>query len=220
LVWQIVLKRNGTPTKRTQFPIYENEAEWSPQANTLRTTVTRNLAGIFPEDFAIIKTYQPFNVGLNVLTKKSITRWHPLAMLSYLNNVDKHRFIHVAYMAASLEIRWGVFTQKYFFHGGRIAADVPPGPLRITGLPSIARYVDGVAAPHLMQSFKPNPEDPAELMRILKPDRPHVEMEMDDRVAVEISFSDIEHPMSIDDLTVMLVCVVNAVDQFRPLFTA
>ena len=74
VVWQLVLANGGTPTYRTDLPIY----------TTRRPIVIAG--GISPTTQRLIEAEQPFNAH----------QWEqqsrrPLAMLQYISNVDKHR---------------------------------------------------------------------------------------------------------------------------------
>src|SRR3954451_18997253 len=80
LVWQLVLLRGGSPTRLTQFPIYESRERYQSSSWMLR--------GVSADDRALIERCQPFQQG-----ERAADAY--LAQLAWLNNMDKHRFVHV-----------------------------------------------------------------------------------------------------------------------------
>jgi hypothetical protein len=77
LAWQLVLHNGLEPTDRTAFPVLR-----SSQPGRLEVT-----PGVSAEALALIEEVQPYRWG------EDPTKFHlsPLAVLSRLNNVDKHR---------------------------------------------------------------------------------------------------------------------------------
>ena len=81
LAWQLVLVNGCEPTRRTQFPIYCDEARFSGRGQA-------QIAGMADEDKATIEELQPFR------QRSERERPHELMVLQYLSNVDKHRVVH------------------------------------------------------------------------------------------------------------------------------
>ena len=81
LLRQLVLLRGGSPTTKTQFPIYESRERYESSRWML--------LGISADDRAFIESVQPFQHGERA--SKSY-----LSLLTWLNNVDKHRFVQSA----------------------------------------------------------------------------------------------------------------------------
>src|SRR5919198_5967908 len=87
LLWQLVLLRGGSPTRLSQFPIYERRERYESSQWMLR--------GVSADDRALIEAYQPFQHG------KSAADTY-MARLAWLNNMDKHRFVHIGCARPSL----------------------------------------------------------------------------------------------------------------------
>lgn len=84
LIWQVTLLDGGKPDSRTQFPIVrESKAEFDRVAQ-------RCIPGLTPEHRAVVDYAQPYHAGKNA-------HRHPLAVLSALSNMDKHRLVNPTY---------------------------------------------------------------------------------------------------------------------------
>jgi hypothetical protein len=81
LMWQLVLLRKGTPTRRTQFPIFVRRADYRKQAPTM-------IRGVARRDRGTIERMQPYRDG------RVLKNIHPLAFLGWVSNMDKHRVVH------------------------------------------------------------------------------------------------------------------------------
>ncbi len=84
LMWQLVLLRGGTPSRRTQFPIFVRRASY-------RTRAPAMIEGVHRRDRGALERLQPFYNSRGRLPAGA----HPLAMLARLSNADKHRLVHM-----------------------------------------------------------------------------------------------------------------------------
>ena len=217
-LWQLILRRGGTPRttfgpkgsglRPTQFPIYEDKADFDGKAKA-------DTHGVLPVDFAVIERAQPFKSGPN------LARWHPLALLGHLNNVDKHRYVHPSFaggviqrviqpvpgakgipigrpylVAAAGVIRALRDAPKPRYPGQMIEAPLMDGLL-------VAVCEDGSVVGEDGLSFLGSDDDPTEIARVLRikiaPGR-EPKMEMKPSALLDISFSDRERPVTIRDL--------------------
>lgn len=233
LLWQVIELRGATPKPGlTQFPIYEDEAKFNGKANPRRPSAFTLTEGVLPEDFAFIEAVQPYQDRRhpNLATKREENRpalsdlyaaWHPLAVLAYINNIDKHRFIHTGYAAVAplLPGRMGEPVPT-FINSGRLALYLPVGQgLQAIGL-SMPVCTDGSVLGDDGMNFKTN-DDPTEIARAFRIKvRPGAEpkMEMQPPPALEISFCDRKRPVSIYDLFDIRTAVHQVVDWFGPDF--
>lgn len=191
LVWQLVLLRGGSPTRKTQYPIYER---WEGYRDS-RTVMLR---GVSVDDRALIEAFQPFQLGDRAPNAY-------LALLAWLSNVDKHRFLHIG----------GAFPQRFgipdFFDSTEnpSAGDFPwyARPIRDV------RKILGVSYVPTMTS-----DDRAELMRVRIDAGPDPEMEMQGDPPIEVSLSDPKHALILSDLRSMHAQVDQIVERFRPRF--
>jgi hypothetical protein len=191
LVWQLVLLRGGSPHRTTQFPIYETRERYQSSAHMLR--------GVSADDRALIEHYQPFQQGVRAPDAY-------LSLLKWLNNVDKHRFIHVGCARPRLSA-----ISVSFGAEGEYAGQFPWYPRRfvrdVRKIVSVA-YVSPAAA-----------DDRTELVRyLIETSGPDPQMEMDDDAPIEISLSDLHHTATIRDLFHMGNLVWHIVDEFKPRF--
>lgn len=99
LVYEVSLPIDGKKTL-TQFPVSESRSRYlKPGRNSGPSMRDSNLAGV-PERFRqIVDRLQPFHRAASDRARD------PLAVLSWLDNVDKHRLLHpVATIAGSLTV--------------------------------------------------------------------------------------------------------------------
>lgn len=82
LAWQLVVA-NGNKPGRPLFPITLDPAWFDSKG-------TEHLTGVHPDAIAAIRALQPFDSSFT--GRKSL---HPLWLLSELDNVDKHRLVHI-----------------------------------------------------------------------------------------------------------------------------
>lgn len=206
MLWQLVFARGGTPTDHHQFPIYEERAEFERKAHG--TTKARwETGGVSPRDFAFIQRHQPFKRG------RYRAKWHPLALLAHLNNVDKHRYVHPRFgVAAAMVIQWN----KAF---DSISADTP----RPFFLPRLrderrARRRLEIVSPLYGRGvdFSGSDDDPAEVARMSGKRRPKPRMHMEPGITLDVSFSDRARPVSTDDFFDIWEEVQSIIDHFRP----
>jgi hypothetical protein len=109
LAWQLVKVRGGTPTKRTEFPIFDSESEFKERAR-------KKIAGMATGARTEIKKLQPFNGGER----------NNLWLLHSLNILDKHRVLtlagfHVGHIDVGIEFPTYVLVTKRYA--------MEPGPL-------------------------------------------------------------------------------------------
>lgn len=98
LVWQLVLANGENPGDHNQFPIYTDAARPPGRARLQQlrsvpgaTHIDDMLFRVDPEHAATIKSLQPY-LGVHIHRHHKVA----LASLAYLNNIDKHRFVHPA----------------------------------------------------------------------------------------------------------------------------
>jgi hypothetical protein len=84
LTCELVLKNGGTVTNSTQFPICEQKSRYERGAGS-------KTAGMDPRAADLIETLQPYYAPT--------PSEHPLAVLAYLSNGDKHRTLQLAFWA-------------------------------------------------------------------------------------------------------------------------
>jgi hypothetical protein len=82
LACELVIKNGGTVTDTTQFPIYDRKDRFVKGSG-------RRIAGMSSRAAALIETLQPYY--------GPTPSEHPLAVLAYLSNGDKHRALQVAH---------------------------------------------------------------------------------------------------------------------------
>jgi hypothetical protein len=190
LLWQLVLLRGGTPTSKTQFPIYERGKRYESSVWMLR--------GVSADDRALIERYQPFQEGVRAADTY-------LSHLAWLNNMDKHRFVHVG----CARPRLSPITVSYGDEG-EYAGQFPWYPRFVRDVRKILRvtYVSAATS-----------DDRTELMRVLiETSGPNPEMKMEGDEPVEVSISDANHAVTIPDLAGIRNIVRHIVEDFRSRF--
>lgn len=85
LAYQLVLANEGTPSKKTEFPIL-----WKPPDGKFAAATKSQLDGMSDTARASIERLQPFNEWPE--SPKDTTLW----LIHELNNIDKHRIAHLA----------------------------------------------------------------------------------------------------------------------------
>ena len=190
LLWQLVLLRGGTPTSKTQFPIYESRKRYESSVWMLR--------GISADDRALIEWYQPFQQREHAADTY-------LAKLAWLNNMDKHRFVHVGCARPHLSpIRVSYGDQ------GEFAGYLPWNPGFVKDVRKILRvaYVTPATS-----------NDRTELMRVrIETSGPDPQMKMKGDEPIEVSVSDANHAVTLQELVGIRNLVWNIVNDFRPRF--
>jgi hypothetical protein len=226
LLWQLVIARGGTPTRVTQFPIYEDETDKKGKPNV--RWVEKLTDGVLPEDFTFIEGLQPYKAGLD------LAKWQPLALLGHLNDVDKHRYVHVAFASAAMIPAEGPQAGRIFLDG--FEAEWPKrvtfvgekemlghkvGFMTFSGSALPIMPADGsiVSDGPITRYFASgSDDDPAEVYRVsgARPRHPHTKMKMGPGFLLEVSFSDRERPMTVFDLREVRTAVQQIVDRFAP----
>lgn len=190
LVWQIVLLRGGSPTSKTQYPIYKSWEGYQSSGWMLR--------GVGADDRAVIEATQPFEHGGN-------PEHSYLALLAWLNNVDKHRFVHVGFALPATS----PITVSYG-REGEDAGLFPWNPNPVSGVRKIhyVRYSPFITA-----------DDRTELVRAgIETSDPNPEMKMNPDATVDIALSDPQQALTLRDLHRMRSLVGSIVEAFRPRF--
>jgi hypothetical protein len=85
LAYQLVLANGGTPTGKTDFPIF-----WRPPDGEFAAATNQRLKGMSGSARAAIERLQPFNEWPE--RPKDTKLW----LIHELNNLDKHRIAHLA----------------------------------------------------------------------------------------------------------------------------
>lgn len=80
VAWQLVLINNEIPDRRTEFPIFKDEAPYGSQS-------PQKIRGIAPEHQAIIEGLQPY--------RADDPTGEPLWVLHDLAAIDKHQVLHL-----------------------------------------------------------------------------------------------------------------------------
>jgi hypothetical protein len=191
LLWQLVLLRGGSPTRQTQFPIYESRERYRREAG-------RMIRGVGADDRALIEAAQPYKHGIHAPDSY-------LTMLAWLNNVDKHRYIHVAFARprqTPIKVSYGPQGEDAGFWpwNPRFVQDIG----KITKAPYVPSRAD---------------EDSTELLRVpIEPSGPNPQMKVDAGAAIEISPSDPKHRLTLADLRDTRALVAHVIGDFRPAF--
>ena len=190
-VWQLILLRGGNPTRRTEFPIYESRKRYERNGRTA-------LRGVSTDDRAAIEAIQPFQFG------ESAPQTY-LALLAWLNNVDKHRFLHIGFArprTSGIAVSYGT--------EGEDAGLFPWNPRFVKDVRKIlyVHYIPTITS-----------DDRAELARVgIEPSGPDPQMEMQSNAGFDVALSDPEHALILSDLNRIRDIVVEIVDVFRPRF--
>ncbi len=87
MVWQLVLANDERPSRSNEFPIAVDPGWFDRKAK-------RYLAGVHDDAIAVIRSLQPFRVS-----DEGKRKLDPLWLLNELENVDKHRLVHVLSLA-------------------------------------------------------------------------------------------------------------------------
>jgi hypothetical protein len=198
LVWQLALLGGGTPDKSTQFPIFEDEVEWNSGKRRSQTRALR------PHYVARLKPAQPFHLGENIAL-------HPLAILTHLNNLDKHRAVHVGFV-------WLPDGRPFFWANTPwVGVWKTLKPLRKTTEITFGDDIESVDA--LLMSDMYDPDDRTEVLRIrLKPSGPNPEVKVEPSFPPAITFSDRQRPVLLHELQAVRRFVEAIFEEFEPDF--
>ncbi|KQS57829.1 hypothetical protein ASG36_14655 [Geodermatophilus sp. Leaf369] len=91
LVTVLVLRNGGQPIKDNAFPIYTRRADWKKNVIKRHSLGEGPLANVSQADYDAIEQLQPFND-----TSVADPEDNLLAILSRVNNADKHAMLHTA----------------------------------------------------------------------------------------------------------------------------
>lgn len=107
LAWELVRARGGTPTRDgdVRFPIHKDK----PAGDSWQETP---LPGLRSEDRATVDAAQPYHYGPHW------HRRHLLFLLAHLNNLDKHRSLHIGFKAIAFTIPLGDDPIRIPLHDG------------------------------------------------------------------------------------------------------
>jgi hypothetical protein len=157
LVWQLVILSGNRPTRDNQFPIFQVEKDyWEIPKDHSLSNRDRMLGGVSEEYRAIIDGIQPYTVAADGEDPSA----NFLARLSWLNNVDKHRLVHAAFVAS-----------QPFSEGSFTAVGSPPG---------VGISITTTTGPM---------DDGAEIMRF-KPDQPMLQVHVHGDLRLAIGIGD------------------------------
>lgn len=117
LVWELVRLNEHIPGTHNEFPI-ATDPEWYAKRGTGK------LKGIAGGDRAIIEQAQPYHRG-NAASE------HPLALLDWLAQVDKHRFVHATWphLGSSVHPAMLIGATSFPPPPGGLETELPNGPL-------------------------------------------------------------------------------------------
>lgn len=210
LLWQLVVVRGNTPDGRNQFPITESKGAWDSEIKK-----RERLQGIEPGDVAFIQAAQPYHHG------PYWSKRHLLALLQHLNNIDKHRVLHAAFVAMGYHLIeadiWLPLTPDML---GQVKNLPPDGRQQVsfsTRLPSFAGARD-VAKIEQFVLRAGMSDDPTEIVRRFVANGPNPEVKMENEPEIQISLCDISRPVTVVDLRRIVGRVERIVSNFRPLF--
>lgn len=188
LLWQLVLLRGSSPTSKTQFPIYEGGERYQSSLWMLR--------GVSADDRAAIEAVQPFKHGDQAGQSY-------LALLAWLNNVDKHRFLHVG---CAIPRHLGI---PVVFEGQKAGLF----PWQVYPVKDIAEILDVKYVPTITS------DDRAELMRVrIKRSGSDPQMKMEGDPPIDVALSDPKHALIFADLKLIRDNVLGIIEGFRPRF--
>lgn len=183
LIAGCVEKRGGSVTKVTAYIIADDFNRWHGGWG-------QTLKGLLKSDVALVKKRQPYLRGNGALT-------HPLSRLAWINNTDKHKFLHPS--------------------AGAGAAAVFPLPEKIPCFPVLDAGTDVQVG---MVSFK-NPvlsKDRTEFCWVTLADAgPNPKMHMHGDVPVAVSLTGVERPLVPDDLLEIRREVSEVLAEFEPI---
>lgn len=148
IVWQLVLANNGTPTNQHAFPIVKLSQNWA-------AAVGWRLQGVDPRWINAIAQLQPFDPSHGGIPER-----HPLAVLGYVNDCNKHRLLSPAVAV----------LQMFTYQLGIIVPNT-----------SVAQVLAPPGAPV---------EDNAEVLRIRTPSGEPFTVDVDREPAFQILFRD------------------------------
>jgi hypothetical protein len=165
LVWKLVEENGAVPGEWNHFPVHKTWDAWTDKV-VMRQRKGSNhaLAGLDPigEPWAFIESVQPY--------RRAKPDYAPLAVLTWLWNVDKHRTLHGQYV--SLEPVQGELDFRWRADAGQ--------PLAIEATLAAWDTLEDGAEVARLQFARPGPLDP--------------QVEMDTQLALSITFGDAETP--------------------------
>lgn len=208
LLREIIRLRTGKPKWVNEFPIYSDKTLFNSGE---KGGGAPRWEGVSPDDLAIIEAVQPYQFG------KESAR-HPLALLSRLNNADKHRLMHIGFIA--ITIRWW--------------EDGSPRPVLPHDLPVLMRSqegvvpADGFVTPIALNqdaeewkdfTYASRSDDRTVIMSVglLNPG-PDPMMKVEPTPAFDVSLGDIKTPVILSNLIEITREVEELINRFRPQF--
>lgn len=81
LIWDLVRLRGNEPTRKTKFPAFLDEPGFNDKG-------LKMLEGVTSSDIEVIRSFQPF------VQAPEDPRNHLLAIVSWIDNIDKHQVLH------------------------------------------------------------------------------------------------------------------------------
>lgn len=213
LAWELVRARGGTPKRDRdiEFPIRKDK----PPSDTWQEAP---LPGLTREDRTIVEDAQPYHFG------PYWHRRHVLFLLAHLNNIDKHRSLHVGLLAVAFTFPLGDDPIRIPMHSGveDLVRFLPPDGIKHAvkidvGTPVEVRDCGRIA--HFALDSKKAMDDPAEVVRVGLPEAgPKPEMKMEPEPSFEVSVTNTENPVTLADLKRIRDRVEELVNRFRSAF--
>lgn len=214
LAWELVAARGGTPEsdRDVEFPIRKDK----PGSNSWQT---KPLPELTEEDRTIVERAQPYHYGPHW------HRRHLLFLLAHLNNFDKHRRLHIGFLAVAFRVSLGDYPIRVPLHPGveNLIMFLPPDGTKHAvsmEIGSLVRVRDcGNSVTNIAFNSRKATDDPAEVARIHLPDAgPDPEMKMEPEPTFEVSVTNSDNPVTIADLGRIRNRVKELVDGFRDRF--
>ena len=214
LIWTLVETRGKKPKRTNKFPILKDKS-WKTSRNGKEVTVTaeseiqRVTKGISGDDRAFIQAAQPYQSG-------EYAARHPLALLQYLNNVDKHEFIHPACACQTLSHHGAEKVYAMCEETARyLLKDVPAGTIVAVEGPAPPRAANADAGVITKIQWGGSSYDRTEVCRVpLTPEGPNPLVTMEPTSAITVSLSDRKRPILVSDIADIGIEVERVVRHF------
>lgn len=228
LVYQLILLNGGDPEiGKPAFPILEKTPDpKNPNPTGLRGRIAK-------DHLTRIERAQPYHLRKHphlagyesaVRSKQAdaFARWHPLALLGFLNNTDKHKRLHAGFSATAFRAKHPtVGDQVTLFSGFPFGLWYPVGTaLPVTGA-SMPVSPDGSVIKWDGHSFAGSDDDPTEIARIFRvviKEGTEPKMKMHPYRFLDVAFGNRERRLSYINLLEIRDGVREIVAQFAPFF--
>ena len=186
VVSALVIKRGHEVTVKTAFIIANDYNRWNGGWG-------QDLWGLLKSDVALVKKRQPYIRGNKALD-------HPLSRLSWINNTDKHRLLHIAASATRLmpngwPEKWSCFPSLDEPKGAIVGEANFHDPLSLTKASAVFCRVPLV-------NVGSNPK-----------------MHMDGDIPITVSLTGTERPLMLNDILDIRREVSEILAEFEPILT-